>query len=98
MRRLGFRPKWYQWIYACVFCGSLSVLVNGSPTEDINIQMGLKQGDLLAPFLFLLVVERLSGFVRSAKSKSLYHGFKVGIRAPRFPISNMLTIPYFWVR
>jgi hypothetical protein len=53
-------------------------LANGCPTEEVNIQRGLKQGDPLAPFLFLLVVEGLSGLVRSAEARGLYHGFKVG--------------------
>lgn len=78
MRRLGFGVRWCRWIRACVCCGNLSVLVNGCPTEEINIQRGLKQGDPLAPFLFLLVVEGLSGLVRSAESHGLYEGFKVG--------------------
>jgi hypothetical protein len=39
----------------------MSVLVNGSLIEDINIQLGLKQCDHLAHFLFLLVVEGLGG-------------------------------------
>jgi hypothetical protein len=37
------------------------VLVNGSLTEYVNIQLGLKQCDHLAHFLFLLVVEGLGG-------------------------------------
>ncbi|GAU38652.1 hypothetical protein TSUD_276920 [Trifolium subterraneum] len=64
LRRCGFCEKWIHWIRACVFAGNLSVLVNGSPTPEINIQRGLKQGDTLAPFLFLLVVEGLSGVMR----------------------------------
>ncbi|GAU51294.1 hypothetical protein TSUD_240270 [Trifolium subterraneum] len=52
LRRFGFENKWIEWIRACVFAGNLSVLVNGSPTSEINIQLGLKQGDPLAPFLF----------------------------------------------
>jgi hypothetical protein len=61
-----------------VFAGNLSVLVNGSPTNEINIQRGLKQGDPLAPFLFLLVAEGLAGLMRSAVEKNLFKGFAVG--------------------
>jgi hypothetical protein len=46
MRRLGFSDRWCRWIRACVFCGNLSVLVNGCPTEEVNIHRGLKQGTL----------------------------------------------------
>jgi hypothetical protein len=62
----------------CVFAGNLSVLVNGSPTSEINIQRGLKQGDPLAPFLFLLVAEGFAGLMRSAVEKNLFKGFGVG--------------------
>jgi hypothetical protein len=54
LRRFGFREKWILWIKSYVFAGSLSVLVNGSPSQEVNIQRGLKQGDPLAPFLFFL--------------------------------------------
>lgn len=66
MGRFEFGKRWRSLIRACVFYGNLSVLVNGSPTEEINIQKGPKDGDLLTPFIFLLVVEGLSGAVRSA--------------------------------
>jgi hypothetical protein len=62
-----------------VFAGNLSVLVNGSPTNEINIQRGLKQGDPLASFLFLLVVEGFAGLMQSAVEKNLFKGFSVGL-------------------
>lgn len=46
---------------SCVCGGSMSILVNGSMTEEINVQRGLNKGDLLTSFLFLLVVEGFSG-------------------------------------
>jgi hypothetical protein len=58
----------------------MSILVNGSPTEEINIQRGLKQGDPLAPFLFLLVAEGLGGLMKKAVELNRFKGFKVGNR------------------
>ncbi|MCH84850.1 RNA-directed DNA polymerase (Reverse transcriptase) [Trifolium medium] len=60
MARFGFGEKWRAWMKMCVCNGNLSVLVNGFPTNQVNIQRGLKQGDPLAPFLFLLVMEGLT--------------------------------------
>jgi hypothetical protein len=76
--RFGFNEKWIRWIRACVFAGNLSVLVNGSPTKEFNIQRGLKQGDPLAPFLFLLVAEGFGGVMKKAVSERLFKGFSIG--------------------
>lgn len=76
--RFGFAEKWIAWIRTCMFSGKLSVLVNGSPSQEVNIQRGLKQGNPLAPFLFLLVAEGLSGLIRSAISLGKFKGFRVG--------------------
>jgi hypothetical protein len=78
LRRFGFSDQWRGWMRACVFSGCMSILVNGSPTEEINIQCGLKQGDPLAPFLFLLVAEGLGGLMRRAVELNRFRGFKVG--------------------
>jgi len=77
LKRCGFSEKWRVWMKACVFGGSMSILVNGSPTEEINIQRGLKQGDPLAPFLFLLVAEGFSGLMRNAVNRNMFKGFEV---------------------
>jgi hypothetical protein len=78
LKRCDFCSKWIEWIRVCVFAGNLSVLLNGSPTGEINIQRGLKQGDPLAPFLFLLVVEGFSGIMRKAVELGRFKGFAVG--------------------
>ncbi|XP_024640483.1 uncharacterized protein [Medicago truncatula] len=77
MKRVGMCSKWIARMKACVCGGTMSILVNGSPTEEINIHTGLKQGDPLAPFLFLLVAEGFSGLLRNAVRLDLFQGFKM---------------------
>lgn len=78
LRRLGLYAKWFGWIEGCIQSASVSVLVNGSPTDEFRMDKGLRQDDPLAPFLFLIVAEGLSGMMRQARRLNLYKGFKVG--------------------
>ncbi|CAJ2638160.1 unnamed protein product [Trifolium pratense] len=73
--RFGFSVKWRNWMKACVCVGNLSILVNGSPTEEIQIKRGLKQGAPLAPLLFLLVAEGLGGLMRKAVEINQFRPF-----------------------
>jgi len=57
---------------------TISVLVNGSPTEEFKPSRGLRQGDPLAPFLFVVVAEGLAGLVRQACKANLLSGLKIG--------------------
>lgn len=67
-----------MWVKGCLTSSSVSVLINGSPTEEFKPSRGLRQGDPLAPFLFLVVVEGLAGLVRQALSMKVLRGIKVG--------------------
>jgi hypothetical protein len=77
MGKIGFVEGLRRWIQACVFQSYMSVLVNRSPTEDFGVGKGLRQGDPLPPFLFLIVAEGLTGLMSKAVDKSLFNGYKV---------------------
>ena len=87
LKRMGFQEKWISWIKECLSSASISIFVKGRPTEEFKPQRGLRQGDPLAPFLFNLVAEGLTGMMREAVSKNLYHSFLVGKK--KIPV-NML--------
>lgn len=78
LSRFGLNIKWTGLICAYVFTSNLTVLVNDFPTQEISIQKGLKQGDPLAPFLFLMVAEGLSGLFSRAVDKQIFTGLRMG--------------------
>nr|GEW91660.1 hypothetical protein [Tanacetum cinerariifolium] len=57
MGKRGFGHKWCFWIFGCLNSAHSSVLVNGSPTLEFDIYKGLRKGDPLSPFLFILALE-----------------------------------------
>jgi len=77
LQRLGFHRRWIMWIKGCLESASISVLVNGSPTLEFNVTRGLRQGDPLTPFLFIMVAEGLSDPERQAIKANLLAGIKV---------------------
>jgi len=77
LERLGFCAQWIRWIKCCLESASVSVLVNGSPTREFTPRRGLRQGDPLAPFLFLIVAEGLTGVSRMAEEKNLIDSLEV---------------------
>ncbi|PWA80255.1 reverse transcriptase domain, Reverse transcriptase zinc-binding domain protein [Artemisia annua] len=78
LKSMGFGDKWCAWIGACLQSSSMSVLVNGSPTAEFNLERGIRQGDPLSPFLFILAAEGLNAMVNEAVDRGVFKGIKVG--------------------
>ncbi|GKV49628.1 hypothetical protein SLEP1_g56369 [Rubroshorea leprosula] len=76
--KMGFGMKWRGWIRECLSTARISVLVNGSPTKEFVMGKGLRQGDPLSPFLFLIVAEGLNGLVKRAENEGMLRGIAVG--------------------
>lgn len=72
--QMNFPPQWCTWVMACVTSASASILINGSPSTPFKLQRGLRQGDPLSPFLFVLVVEALNLMIRKATGLRLWKG------------------------
>ncbi|XP_058742173.1 uncharacterized protein LOC131614628 [Vicia villosa] len=75
--RMGFGVIWRRWMEMLIFQSSMSVLVNGSPTKKFEVEKGLRQGDSLSPFLFVLVTEGLAGLVKKSVEIGEFQGFGI---------------------
>ncbi|XP_023633877.1 uncharacterized protein LOC111829331 [Capsella rubella] len=85
LRKMGFAEKWISWIKFCISSVEYRVLINGQPQGHIIPGRGLRQGDPLSPYLFILCTEVLIANIRKAK---LITGIKVANKCPQ--VSHLL--------
>ncbi|KAJ0814615.1 putative RNA-directed DNA polymerase [Helianthus annuus] len=74
MRQMNFPDVWCKWIEGVLVSARSSVLVNGSPTFEFSCEKGIRQGDPISPFLFIIVMEALSGLIRKACDVGVFKG------------------------
>ncbi|GJR77635.1 RNA-directed DNA polymerase, eukaryota [Tanacetum coccineum] len=77
LANFGFGLKWRSWIQGCLNSAMGSILVNGSPTSEFKFSKGLKQGDPLSPFLFILIMESLHLSFNNVVNAGLYNGIQI---------------------
>lgn len=88
MQRLGFHEEWISLIMECVTTVKYQVKVNGVLTDSFTPKSGLRQGDPLSPYLFLLCAEAFSALLKKGEADGLIAGVKICHSAPS--ISHLL--------
>ena len=78
----GFSPQWINLIIQCVCTPKGSFLINRSPCNSFGSSCGLRQGDPMSPYLFILAEKILSLHIQNLMSNNLI-----------FPISNVQGTP-----
>lgn len=78
MEFMGFHKKWLRWVKACLVSSIASVLINGRPRQEFSLQRGLRQGDPMVPFLFIMVMEGLHVAMEDPINQGLFRVISVG--------------------
>ncbi|KAJ9566561.1 hypothetical protein OSB04_002527 [Centaurea solstitialis] len=82
MMQMNFGHKWRSWIQSCLKSASVSVLINGSATPEFSMGKGVRQGDPLAPLLFIIAAEALNIMMHEACNKGVFHGINLPNSGP----------------
>lgn len=85
LRLWGFSEDFRKLIFSCSSSIEFTLLLNGGKVGSFSPQRGLRQGDPLSPYLFILSLEALT---RLIEADNTINGIKVCTTAP--PISHIL--------
>ncbi|KAL5555796.1 hypothetical protein UlMin_038032 [Ulmus minor] len=71
----GFHNRFIQWIMTCCTTLSMDILLNGAAFQNFQRARGLRQGDHLSPYLFILCMEVLSRLINHKVEEGAINGF-----------------------
>jgi hypothetical protein len=77
MEKLGFSERWINLIMKCISTVSYRIKVNGELTNEIVPSRGLRQGDPLSPYLFLIYAEGFSSLLNAAEMEGKIRGVSI---------------------
>lgn len=98
MHKFGFNEVWCNRIMGLITSVSYSFVHNGSVFGDVVPQRGVRQGDPISPYVYILCAEGLSSIIRRNEDVGLLHGCVIARGAPA--ISHLLFADdcYFFFR
>ena len=83
MRKMGFAEQWIAVVMECVKSVSYRVKCNRKLQDPFIPERGLRQGDPLSPYLFILCAEGLSALLHSAEEDGSLQGVQLCTGAPK---------------
>ncbi|KAL5566025.1 hypothetical protein UlMin_029189 [Ulmus minor] len=78
----GFHPNWIRWVLLCCSTTSMTLMLNVAAFQSFRPKRGLRQGDPISPYLFILCMEVLSRLINQKVSEGLIAGFKLDRHTP----------------
>eukprot|EP00253_Pinus_taeda_P016827 PITA_16827 len=77
LESFGFSKRWVKWIHSLISTPNFSILVNGTPSKTFNASRGIRQGDPLSPFLFILAAKGLGRYIKKERAANKIKGLKL---------------------
>ena len=93
LEKMGFGRRWINCIRWCISTPRFSVLANGTPSRFFQSSRGLRQGDPLSLYFFVLAKEALGCLLRKVSEGGYLSGFKMfGRNGEDLEVSYLLFV------
>ena len=83
MIKMGFNDRWVALIMECIYSVTYSLLINGEPFGNIKPSRGIRQGDPLLPYLFLLCSKGFHRMIHKATERGEIQGVSICRNGPK---------------
>jgi len=80
---VGLPDCWREWIMKCVAGPSMTLLWNGEKADPFKPARGLRQGDPLSPYLFVLCMERLCHQIEISVASKEWKPINLSLGGPK---------------
>lgn len=84
LEAFGFSKSWINLIFECISTPKFSVMINGTLEGFFSSSRGLRKGDPMSPFLFIIMVEALGRSISKAKEEGEIQGIPITSGLPSF--------------
>lgn len=82
LQDIGFNHNWNRNIMKCVETAWMTILWEGQKLEKFKPRRGIRQGDLISPYLIVLYIERLGHIINEAVVRGRQKGIKASKDGP----------------
>jgi len=83
LKQLGFTNKWVMMVMACITTVSYSIRFNGEQLPYFIPTRGIRQGDPLSPYIFILMANALSTVIKQAINMGHLQGIQFNRACPQ---------------
>ncbi|KAK6131702.1 hypothetical protein DH2020_034499 [Rehmannia glutinosa] len=82
LQALGFPPPFIDLIRICIYTPTFSFLLNGSQFGSVKPHRGIRQGDPISPYIFIICAEVFSCILQDLQAAGKIHGIRINKHAP----------------
>lgn len=84
LQDIGFPSNYVDLVWHCISTPRMRMMWNGEALEEFTPSRGIRQGDPISPYLFVLCIERLFQMISLAVEEEQWRPIQLSRGGPKF--------------